>query len=394
MNKKILVLFLLFFMTGCWNYHELNSIAISTALAIDKKDDEYEISILIANSKKGQVSAEKGESQTVVYSAKGNTISDALKNIDLENPRQTYIGHLAVIVISEEVAKEGLMDILDLLLRNSESTKRFYIAIATDYSAKDIIQIISPLETFPSQTISINIKSSSESQAVSAAVTYSKFIETLLKKGVNPLLPTITIEGDEKKGSDDKNLEKSSPSAILKLGTLTIFDDDKLIGSASKNESRGINLMMNQINEMIIEDKCGDNYLVASLSQVSSKTSIEFKNGKPIATISIKGIGDITENSCNLELTDPKVIDKIEKEINDKMESLMKKGLKLIQNDLKSDVIGIGNLVYKKNPKYYKKIKDWDQDIFPDMKIKVKSNINISTKGSTKQSIKEAKNEN
>ena len=182
MNKKILVLFLLFFMTGCWNYHELNSIAISTALAIDKKDDEYEISILIANSKKGQVSAEKGESQTVVYSAKGNTISDALKNIDLENPRQTYIGHLAVIVISEEVAKEGLMDILDLLLRNSESTKRFYIAIATDYSAKDIIQIISPLETFPSQTISINIKSSSESQAVSAAVTYSKFIETLLKK--------------------------------------------------------------------------------------------------------------------------------------------------------------------------------------------------------------------
>lgn len=77
-----------------------------------------------------------------------------------------------------------------------------------------------------------------------------------------------------------------------------------------------------------------------------------------------------------------------------KVESLMKKGLKLIQKDLKSDVIGIGNLVYKKNPKYYKKIKDWDQDIFPDIKIKVKSNINISTKGSTKQSIKEAKNEN
>ena len=150
MYKKILIVFILIFLTtGCWNYNELNSLAITTAMAIDKKDDKYEVSILIANSRNKQSSSENGESQTVVYSATGDTIADAMKNIDLENPRQTYIGHLAALIINEEVAKEGLVDVLDLLLRNSESTKRFFVAIARENKAKDILKIVSPLESFP-----------------------------------------------------------------------------------------------------------------------------------------------------------------------------------------------------------------------------------------------------
>lgn len=394
MNKKMLILLILFLMTGCWNYQELNSLAISTAMAIDKSDDEYEVSILIANSKKNQVSSKEGESQTVVYSAKGKTISDALKNINLENPRQTYIGHLSVIVISEEVAKEGLMNLLDLLLRDSESTKRFYVAIAKDNKAKEIIQIISPLETFPSQTISTNIKASSESQAVSVAVTYSKFIENLLKKGINPILPTITVEGDTKDGEKDKNLQQATPDAILKLGTIAIFDNDKLIGYATKDESRGINLIMNEINEMIVQYECDEKYLVTSVSQVTSEMSVEWKNQNPVITIHIKGLGDITEDSCHFDLTDPKEIETIEDKINKEMKKLVEKGLKLVQKDLKIDVIGFGNLVYKKNPSYFNKIDNWDKEVFPDIETKIQVDININTKGSARKSIKEAKNEN
>lgn len=392
MNKKILILLILFLMTGCWNYQELNSLAISTAMAIDKKDDQYEVSILIANSKKNQVSSKEGESQTVVYSAKGKTISEALKNIDLENPRQTYIGHLAVIVISEDVAKEGLDNTLDLLLRNSESTKRFYLAIAKDDNAKDIIKIISPLETFPSQTISTNIKASSESQAISSAITYSKFIENIMKKGINPILPTITVEGNISKGEKAKNLESSSLDAILKLSTIAIFKDDKLVGYADKNQSRGINLMLDEIKEMMIEYKCEENILVTNLSEVNTKTDIKLKDGILEAAINVDGIGDITENNCKLDLTNTKTINTIEKHVNKKVEKLINNGLNLIQNDLKSDVIGFGNILYKKNPNYYKKI-DWDEE-FPKLKIKVNSNIKITTKGSARQSIKEAINEN
>ena len=387
MYKKILIVFILIFLTtGCWNYNELNSLAITTAMAIDKKDNKYEVSILIANSRNKQSSSENGESQTVVYSATGDTIADAMKNIDLENPRQTYIGHLTALIINEEVAKEGLIDVLDLLLRNSESTKRFFVAIARENKAKDILKIVSPLESFPAQTISTNIKTSSESQAVSVSVIYSDFIKTMLAKGIEPVLPTIKVEGNEEKGAKNSNLEQTDPMGQLKLDTVAIFNKDKLIGYATKDESRGINLALNKIDAMIIKYKCKKNYLVAEISGVTSKIDVKINNNiEP--SIKIKASGDIIENNCDIDLTNPDVIDDVEKDVEKQIKNLVKKGIKYIQSE-KVDSIGIGNLVYKQNPNYYKKIDDWN-NYFSNLDVNIKVDANINSKGSIKKSLKE-----
>ncbi len=386
MNKNLILIFIIcLFMTGCWNYNELNSLAITTAMAIDKKDNKYEVSILIANSRNKQSSTEEGQSQTVVYSSTGDTISEALKNIDLENPRQTYIGHLSALIISEEVAKEGLLNLLDLLFRNSESTKRFYIAIARDYKAKDIIKVVSTLEAFPSQTISTNIKSSSESQAVSIAVIYSDFIDNIIKKGKEAVLPTITIEGNKKKGEKNSNLEVSEPKARLKLDTVAVFKDDKLISFASKDESRGINLALNKIKAMIIQYKCDKDYLVSEINSVNTNISLEDKK----VVISVKADGDIIENTCDIDLTDEKEIKKVENDTEDKIKSLIRKGLNYTQKEIKLDVYGIGDLTYKANPKFYKSIDNWNE-YFSNIDIDIKVNTRLISKGSSRQSLKEA----
>ena len=177
MIKKLSIILLLFLMTGCWNYQELNNISISTAIAIDmNEDNEYEVSTLIANSRKSQTSSQESESQSVIYTGKGKTISEAFKDIDLYNPRKNYIGHVAVLVISEEVAQKGLENILDFFARNSEATRRFQMIIAKDDKAKDIIKILTPLETYSAQNISSNLKYSKESQATSISILYSDFI--------------------------------------------------------------------------------------------------------------------------------------------------------------------------------------------------------------------------
>ena len=387
MYKKILIVFILIFLTtGCWNYNELNSLAITTAMAIDKKDDKYEVSILIANSRNKQSSSENGESQTVVYSATGDTIADAMKNIDLENPRQTYIGHLAALIINEEVAKEGLIDVLDLLLRNSESTKRFFVAIARENKAKDILKIVSPLESFPAQTISTNIKTSSESQAVSVSVIYSDFIKTMLAKGIEPVLPTIKVEGNAEKGAKNSNLEQTDPMGQLKLDTVAIFNKDKLIGYATKDESKGINLALNKIDAMIIKYKCKKNYLVAEISGVTSKIDVKINNNiEP--SIKIKASGDIIENNCDIDLTNPDVINDVEKDVEKQIKNLVTKGIKYIQSK-KVDSIGIGNLVYRQYPNYYKKIDDWN-NYFSNLDVNIKVDANIKSKGSIKKSLKE-----
>ena len=38
--KKLLIIPLLFLLTGCWNYNELNELAIITGVSVDIEDDK------------------------------------------------------------------------------------------------------------------------------------------------------------------------------------------------------------------------------------------------------------------------------------------------------------------------------------------------------------------
>ena len=132
MKNKIFVLLLLCLcLCGCGNYRELNQIAIITGIGIDKKDGEYEISLLIANAGKSETTPKEGESQPTVYSGKGESLVEATKEVDRKTPKQLYFGHVNVVLISEKIAKEGFLNVADWLLRNPESRKKFYLLMTT-----------------------------------------------------------------------------------------------------------------------------------------------------------------------------------------------------------------------------------------------------------------------
>ena len=187
--KRIELIFLsLILFTGCFNYQELNDLAIVTSMAIDKIDNEYEVTILISNHKNDILN---------IYSGQGTTILEAYKDIELKSSQKIYIGHLSSIIISEEIARDGINKISDMFLREPSASKNFQIAIAKDCKAKDIIKILAPLEQSHSQILYNNMKASSQTQSIAKNVTLSDFIQKVLKKGINPTAPSITIQKND-----------------------------------------------------------------------------------------------------------------------------------------------------------------------------------------------------
>lgn len=387
MKIKLLILLSLFMLTGCWNYRELNELAIATGIAIDQSEDGYEISVLIANAKKAQVSAKEGESQTSVYSEKGKTITEALKNINLKLSKEIYIGHLSVIVINEQIAKEGLYPILDYFLREPESSKRFYSIIAKGCKSKDVISVLSPLESFPSQNLYFNIKNSTNSQGVSPGITFSKFIENILKSGAEPFLPTVIVEGDALKATDSDDLQKSVPSANLKLDTIAIFKEDKLLGYADQDESRGIDLINGKVGNTTASFKYNNHYISINLSEIKVKKDIDIIDNKIVASVRLQGIASIKEIPGNENLIDKEVIKDIEKKVEEEINNIIEKGLDCCLKKYKSDIFGFGNLLYKKNPKYFEKIKHNWNELLNDIKTEVDVKIKLQTKGSLDKTI-------
>lgn len=390
MKKFIIVLLIIpFLMTGCWNYSELNTIAIVTGFSVDYENDEYKVSMLIANSKKNESSSKEGESQTTVYSGSGKTLSEAITQIDRKSPKSVYIGHLSVVVISEDVAKKGILDMSDLLLRSAESRKKFYFLQARDTSARDILSLVMPLESFPSHGIAALLKTTSEAQAITTTVPYSYFITDVLKPGVSPLLPTVEIIGDADEGRKSSSLETTKIKTYLKVSDLAIFKDDKFISYAENDDSQMINILNSNTNSLLTT--IDNDNLSIGFNLTGLKANTKLIDPAHIQ-IKVTGKADIREINNKINLEESKTVDEIQDMLNKNLKGRLKDTLDTVQHQYKTDVFGYGNMIYKEYPKLWKKLEsDWDDKYFPKVDVSIETNIKIVSTGSLKQTIKEVK---
>ena len=153
----IITLFILLISSGCYNYKEINDMAIVSSIGIDKdnKNDKYIVSAQIMNSKESEDSE---DSQITVYTKEGDTVHEALRNITLKSPRKLYGNHLSKIVLSEEVAKEGIDNILDIFNRITEVRNEFIITIVKEDKASDVLKVLTTTESIPAEYVKLSLK--------------------------------------------------------------------------------------------------------------------------------------------------------------------------------------------------------------------------------------------
>ncbi|MEG0826228.1 MAG: Ger(x)C family spore germination protein [Bacilli bacterium] len=390
MKTKILFIILaVFFISGCSAYNELDDLSICTAMAIDLEDNNYKVTYMIANSKKSNASSKEGEAKTILYDGIGKNLSEAIDNIALISPKALYIGHLSIIVISEEVAKKGMINIMDYLLRNSQSRKKFDLVLSQNNKARDTLQILSPLESFPSRNILSNLKSSNLYQSISLKVQYNDFLEVILDKGINPVLSSISVIGDIEEGGKSDSLDQTVIPANLIVNSLGIFKKDKLLKFSNFDETIGINFINNKIKKSIISIPCDNNYIVFEVIKSLTKKDINFNKDKITGKISINTSLSIGEVNCKINLEDIKVVEDLKLKVKQKIEDLVDKAIK-IAKDNQTDIFGFGSIIYKNyNNKWSKYEKNWDNFYFPNLNILKNINVKIINSGSLKRSLKE-----
>ena len=392
MKKIKIFLFLVaaLLLTGCGNYRELNDLAITTGIAFDIKDDQYIVSYMIANSNKAETDSKDSETKITVYEGKGNTISSAYMDLNSKNPKIPYIGHLEVVIISEDLAKKGILEALDFLIRNPESRKEFYIVLSKNVEAGTLLKTLAPLESFPSQNIAGIIKSNKDEQSTIVMQKYSDVITNMIDEGVEPIINGIELDGNKEEGQMQESLEKATPSATIKIDTIGIFKKDKLLGWSTHDETVGINIINNSTGFVLLETKCDDKYMTSTLKDIKTEPVITFEKNIPKIKLKIKADGAILEMQCKRNLEETKIMKELENEFNEKLKSIIDETIYMAQKKYKSDIFGFGNYIYKNNLKKWNIIKDkWNNEIFPEIKIDTEIKINLNNKGSLEQSLKE-----
>lgn len=387
--KYFILVFTIFLLTGCWNYRDINDIAIVGALGIDydKENNLYEVSAQIFNAKKGAnggAVTSGTESPITVYEAKAKTVHEAIRNITYASPKKLYIGHLDIVVFGESFLKEGFINAADFLFRDDESRKDFDILATKGSKASEVLKVLTTTVPLPSLSIRNTIITSSMFKGTTIYVSFDKFIANYYDQGVEATLPVILVEGKHKEGETSEIVKETDPDAKLLIKNTAIFKNDTLIGYLSDNESLGFALIIGNIANTVISFKCDDeeNYGSVELNKYQSKIKGILTGNKPSIEIDIKASGLISDYNCKKNLALPEASEEIARMASKRIKELISKTIELSQHRFNSDILGFGDSFYRKNYKYWKKVeKDWYK-IFPNIEYKINIDLVLPSKGS------------
>lgn len=381
--KRIKFLILLLpLLSGCYNYRELNDLGITTAVSIDYKDDAFYVIAEVINPIKQQDASSSNNSPFVNYNSSSSSLQDAFRKVVLESPRQLYAAQLEVIVLSEEVVNNHLEEVLEYFARDPEARTEIKIIVAkTEDSTKAIT-----LQTLLTSLSSSNIINSLDLQSKVLGMAYPVTLNELLNMYIDPylevVLPSMTLYGNYEIGDEKENITTSSPKAIVKIDGSTITKDNKILGYLDLEESKILNLINGKLKETIIKMNYYDGYIIFEPNRIKVSRELDIKNN--IIKINISGYSKTKEIQSNINVKDPKEVEKLNKALNMELEKKITDTFNSIREKYGTDVFGFQELYYRTNYKYFKEnCTNWYEDIYPKIKLEVKANVRLYEKGST-----------
>lgn len=378
MKKLLLLIPIIILLTGCYNYRELNDLAIVSALSISKDNDNFKVTVQIVNPKKEQDTSSSNEPDFITYKSEGLSLQEAFRIIVKESPKKIYAAQMQILIIDESIAKNNLKDILDFFARDPEIRNEFHVLIGKD---EDILEILTPLDNISSQNIMESLMSNNKYLGYANLITFNDLISNYQNDNIELALPSIELKGNKEKGDKEETLEKSVSDASVIVSNIGVFKNNKLLGYLTEKESLAYNFIMNNITNTIITNNYNNNkYIVNEI--ISSKTKLEATPKENKIKITLEGKAAISELNYNIDLTKEKNIKKVQKDLNNNIEKLIENSIKNINEKYNSDIYGLKDLYYKTDAKYFKEIKDvWDTEIFNNIKIEVSSKIQIVEQG-------------
>ena len=357
-------------LTGCWNRIEINDIAIVTAIGLDLAEGEkLRLSLQVAVPSKlgstGGSGGGTGGKSTIVISETGETVSEAYRNIQGKLSRRIFFSQSRVLLIGEELAKKGVHHIIDFHTRYAEPRINSFIMFTKGKASK----IINSMPKF--ESVSAEEMKELAKMNVGLKIYVRDFLNMLLTDGMEPFAPQYTLESLEVNA-------KNKSGTIQAVDGIAVFKKDKLIGWMDEVETRGLLWLRNEIKTGVItikipeEDGSGN----ISMEIVRADTNIVpiLKHGEIKLTVNVISELSVIENDSKLKLYETRVIEEIQKNIENEIRDKIQIVVDIAQKEYQSDILGFGQSVYKKYPKEwntnYKK--NWEQE-FAQVKVTINS---------------------
>lgn len=317
-------------MPGSYSVQSIDDLAYVSALGIDVgKNNTYTVTFQF------NVASSSGEGGSfelapiITNSIDAPSLDSAISLMNAYVSKEINLSHCKIIVISEELAYNGISDLLYSLM-NKTQIRPICNMIISKSSANDFIKNVKPnLETMIAKYYEI-LPSSSRYTGYTANVMLGDFFNQITCHTCDPsaMLGYINIDNvntpnnfqtentSESSSSSSQGSEsqgnKEGISGISEIMGLAVFNGDKLVGELSSEETLYHLLICNEIENCYlavpsyqINDKPIDLYLY---NKKAPKINVEFINGTPFISLDINLYAKILSmDNYSSDMSDDKI---------------------------------------------------------------------------------------
>lgn len=362
-------------LSGCWDNRDVTEISFSTALGADKAPDgKLEMTIEIAKSQKQQAQGGDSEKKSVfIVSSQGDTLFIAGRSMVEKLKSQVYPTKQVLCLVSEELAQEGLMQVLDFLERDPEANITAQMVVVRGAPMKKVMEAQSQQEKITSLHIAKTITINQDAFGTSKEARIIDVLRDIGSYGKDPLLPIIQID------QEDKELKAEEMS----ISGSAAFRGDKLVGFLTDAQTRGWLLASDKGKKSVYSvpsPNTEDKKMSFEMYSSTGKIDVKMIEGKPKLTITAKVSGDIGESQESTDLTKPEVLAKLRAEVAKVIKGEIESALTTSQ-EYKADVFGFGEVIHRKYSAEWQKMQyDWNE-IFSKAPYEINVEVKIKRSG-------------
>jgi len=356
---SLLVFSMLLAVCGCWNRRELDTLGIVMGVGIDKTEKPGQIEMTAQIAKSSEMKTGKGGGGQgkafVNVKARGTDPLSIFREYTHRINRFPYTSHNQIIILGEDLAKEGIHDSLDFFLRSRETRMTVSILVAKG-KAGDVFETEPELGKLSAAEIAQLIDTQSES---SETIQFT-LMEYLSKIACQCSIVTPIIEVKEESGKK-----------VAYISSGAVFKKDKMVGELDKRETRGLLWVLGKVKSGIISVPADGKLAFIEIKKSDVKVDYEIKkDGNFLFNVKITEQGVMSSQTGYLDLIKPeelKVLEEAEQEeIKKAVEAALNKA-----KELDADIFGFGEKISKKDYKKWQSIKDnWDKQ-FKNLEVKI-----------------------
>lgn len=361
----LILIFLLFTLTGCYDSTGIEDFYYIVAMGIDIADNDLiNLSVQTAKPTSSSDSSTAQSNEYKIYNVDCESIESGINILNNYLNKKINLSHCSAIVFSEDIAKEGVKNYINILGNDTEIRPDCNLIISSS-TAYDVLNKVSNSGGDFSSRLYEYILNSVDYTGYTVDSTFSDFFARINSHQTQATAIYALV--------NEETVQNSGAA---------VFKDDVMVGTISPSQTVAHLIVTNELDSCMISIDNPfheGNVIDLNLRKITTPNiDVNLINNTPFISIQVDIEASINSSGEQFDYTILENIKLVEKSTSEYLESLINEYLYTISKDYNSDIAAFGGFLSSKFATTEELQKVHWNEIFKDSSFEVDVNTRIT----------------